>query len=385
MPTATKDYYAALGVKRGASAAEIRKAYRHRARRYHPDVNPGDKSAEEKFKEIQEAYDVLSDAKKRKMYDQYGFYSDQLKGGAGPGASPSGFGFDFGGFDFSDLGGGRSPGSAGGFRDIFSEFFSRFTGGGAEPAREPQRGEDLEYKVEVGFWDSIRGTVQKLSVSRLIACSSCGGSGTAGRPSVCPACQGRGTVNQQAGRMRFNLTCTQCGGSGRTRIQCRHCQGNGRVPHMETLEVRIPIGVSTGSRVRVAGKGNAGLHGGPTGDLYIVTQVRPHEFFERRGDDIHTVVPLSVEEAALGARIEVPTIDGRTVLKIPPGTQSGQRFRLRDKGAPSARTGARGHQYVEVRIVLPRVLDQRQRQLLKDFAKLTRENPRAEIYAAAAR
>jgi molecular chaperone DnaJ len=185
--------------------------------------------------------------------------------------------------------------------------------------------------------------------------------------------------------MRFNLTCTQCHGSGRTRILCRHCQGQGRVPHAEALDVRIPAGVATGSRVRVPAKGNAGLNGGPPGDLYIISQVRPHEFFERRDDDIYTIVPITVNEAALGARVEVPTIDGRAMLRIPAGTQSGQRFRLRDKGAPSARTGQRGSQYVEVRIVLPKVLDQRQRQLLQDFSKLTREDPRAEIYAAAAR
>jgi molecular chaperone DnaJ len=384
MATATKpDYYQALGVKRGAPAGDIRKAYRRLARRYHPDVNPGDKRAEEKFKQIQEAYDVLSDTKKKKMYDQFGFYSEQFKPGQGPGPDAAGVGFDFGGFDFTDLGGGRR---GGGFLDIFGDFFSRFTGGATgEPSREPQRGEDLEYRVGISFWDSIRGALRKLSVSRLIACSVCRGSGVSGGPSTCPKCKGRGTVAQQSGRMRFNLTCTQCDGTGRMRIQCRHCQGQGRIPHAETLEVRIPAGVSTGGRVRVAGKGNAGLNGGPSGDLYIVTQVRPHEFFERRGDDIYTIVPITVNEAALGARIQVPTITGRAMLKIPPGTQSGQRFRLREKGAPSARSGQRGSQYVEVRIVLPKVLDERQKQILQDFSRLSREDPRAEIYAAAAR
>lgn len=382
MPTATKqDYYQRLGVKRGATADELRKAYRRLARRYHPDVNPGDKSAEEKFKQIQEAYDVLSDPKKKKMFDQFGFYSEQFKPGAGPG--PGTGGFDFGGFDFGEGAGG----AGGGFRDIFSDLFSRFTGGGAgEPSREPRRGDDLEYEVEIGFWDSIRGTVRKLTVSRLDACSACNSTGATGAPTTCPACQGRGTVTQQTGRMRFNLTCTRCHGSGRTRILCKHCQGEGRLARAETLEVRIPAGVANGSRVRVPGKGNAGANGGPAGDLYIITQVHPHEFFERRGDDIHTIVPITVSEAALGARIEVPTIDGRALLKVPAGTQSGQRFRLREKGAPSARTPTRrGDQYVEVRIVLPRVLDQRQKQMLQDFSKLTRDDPRAEIYAAAAR
>ena len=381
MPTASKtDYYQALGVKRSASAIEIRKAYRRLARKYHPDVNPGDKSSEEKFKQIQEAYEVLSDPKKKKMFDEYGFYSDQFQ--PGQGAAPGAGGFGFGGFDFSDV----SAGQSGGFRDIFGDFFSRFTGGGGEPSREPRRGDDLEYQVEISFWDSIRGAVRKLTVSRLDACSACNGTGALGGPTTCSACQGRGSVTQQSGRMRFNIACSRCHGSGRSRILCKHCRGEGRQPRAETIEVRIPPGMSTGSRVRVPGKGNTGANGGAVGDLYIITQVRPHEFFERRGDDIHTVVPVTVSEAALGAKIEVPTIDGRSVLKVPPGTQSGQRFRLREKGAPSARTPSRrGDQFIEVRIVLPRVLDERQKQMLQDFNKLTKEDPRAEIYAAAAR
>ena len=383
MPTATKrDYYETLGVKRGASAQEIRKAYRRLARRYHPDVNPSDKAAEEKFKQIAEAYEVLSDAAKRKMYDQYGFTSGQFKPGQGPG--PGTGGFDFSGFDFGDASGGREGG--GSFRDIFGDFFSRFTGAGAaEPSREPRRGDDLEYQVGIGFWDSIRGTVRKISVSRLEVCTGCNGTGATGGPTTCSACQGKGTVTQQTGRMRFNLTCTRCHGSGRTRVICRHCRGEGRQARAETLEVRIPAGVASGSRVRVPGKGNSGLNGGPAGDLYIITQVHPHEFFERRGDDLYTIVPITVSEAALGAKIEVPTLDGRALLKVPPGTPSGQRFRLREKGAPSARSGGRGDQYVEVRIVLPRILDERQKQMLQDFSKLTRDDVRAEIYAAATR
>jgi len=383
MPTAAKpDYYAVLGIKRGASSGDIRKAYRRLARKFHPDVNPGDKTAEEKFKQIQEAYAVLRDSKKRKMYDQYGFYSDQFKPGPGPGPRADGVGFDFGGFDFGDLGGG---GRGRGFGDVFGDFFSRFTGSGVEPSREPQRGEDLEYQVEIRFWDSIRGLVRKLNVSRLAPCSRCKGTGTAGGPATCPVCKGGGAVTPQRGRMKFKLTCTRCHGSGRTPVICQHCGGDGRVAHVESLEVRIPAGVTPGSRVRVPGKGNGGLHGGPAGDLYIITQVRKHEFFERRGNDIHTVVPISVSEAALGARIEVPTLDGRSLLKVPAGTQSGQGFRLREKGAPSARGDKRGDQYVEVRIVLPPVLDESQKKMLQDFSKLSRDDPRAEIYAAAAR
>ncbi|MFQ5817160.1 MAG: molecular chaperone DnaJ [Terriglobia bacterium] len=380
MPTATKvDYYETLGVKRNASVEEIRKAYRRLARKHHPDVNPGDKAAEEKFKRIQQAYDVLGDPKKRKVYDQYGFYSDRVP----PGGPIRAEGFDFTGFDFSDFGAGRGTS----FRDIFSDFFSRFaSGGGAgEEPPGPERGSDLEYGIEIGFWESIRGTVKKIRVSRLDACSRCGGSGTTGSPATCPACGGSGRVQQQTGRMRFELTCARCHGQGRTRTICRHCGGEGRLSRMETIDVRIPAGVSDGARVRVAGKGNAGSQGGPAGDFYIVICVRPHNYFERRGDDIFTVVPITVSEAALGARIEVPTVDGRSALKVPPGTQSGQRLRMREKGAPSARSGRRGDHIVEVRIMLPRVMDERQKQMLRDFSKLERENPRADIYARAAR
>jgi molecular chaperone DnaJ len=376
MPTATRsDYYETLGVSRGSSAADIRKAYRRLARKYHPDVNPGDKTAEEKFKQIQEAYDVLSDPKKRQLYDQFGFASDRIPPGAGPGAG--GVGFDFSGFDFSNAGAGSS------FSDIFSDFFSRFAGGPAERAPQSERGSDLEYQVEIGFWDSIRGSQFKLNISRLDACTACGGTGAVGGPATCTACGGKGQAVQAAGPMRFNMTCARCGGSGRVRTLCRHCHGEGRVARPETIEVRIPAGVADGSRVRVPGKGNAGVHGGPAGDLYIITRVRPHEFFERRGDDLYTIVPISVDEAALGAKIEVPTIDGRALLKVPPGTQSGQRFRLREKGAPSLRSGRRGDQFVEVRIVLPKVMDDRQRKCLQDFARLSREDPRADIYSAA--
>lgn len=381
MPTATKaDYYGVLGVKRGASGEEIRKAYRRLARRYHPDVNPGDKAAEEKFKQIQQAYDVLGDTKKRKIYDQYGFYSDQIPpGGPRPGAE----GFDFTGFDFSDFTAGRGTS----FGDIFSDFFSRFASGGfrEEPER-PERGDDLEYRIEIGFWEAIRGAVRKITVTRSDACSGCEGSGGAGGgPATCSACGGTGRIQQQAGRMRFELTCARCHGQGRVQTICRHCGGEGRVSRTETLDLRIPAGMSDGGRVRVPSKGTAGRHGGGPGDLYIVTAVRPHEHFERRGDDIYTAVPITVSEAALGARIEVPTIDGRALLKIPPGTQSGQRFRLREKGAPSARTGRRGDHIVEARIVLPKVMDERQKQMLRDFSKLEREDPRAEVYARAAR
>ena len=371
-----EDYYADLGLKRGASAADIRKAYKTLARKYHPDVNPGDSAAEERFKQIQEAHNILSDPKKKRNYDQYG-----AVGAGGPGAGPGGAGFGFSGFDFNQAGG---AGSGGSFRDIFGDLFSGFGGGRSrDSAPRAQRGNDLEYAVDIAFRDAIKGTQRKLTVSHFDSCSSCKGKGSIGAPSVCDQCAGNGTVTRQTGPLRFNVSCQACGGMGRLRSVCRHCQGEGRVPRTETIEVRIPGGIGNGARVRVPGKGNAGLHGGASGDLYIITRVTPHEYFDRRGDDIHTVVPISVSEAALGAEIEVPTIDGRSRLKLRAGTQSGQRFRLREKGVKSARTKERGDHYVEVRIVLPPVLDDRQKKLLKDFDKLTHEDPRAEIYSAA--
>lgn len=370
-----QNYYESLGLSRGATTDEVRKAYRRLARKYHPDVNPGDHSAEERFKQIQAAYDVLSDPKKKKQYDQFGVYSDQMKQGAGA----EGFGFDFGGFDYNEV----NTTASGSFRDVFSDIFSHFGGQPREQTPQPQRGNDLEYRVEISFWESLQGTVRKLTVSSFNACRSCRGRGTSGSPSVCRQCGGKGTMMRQAGPLKFNVTCASCSGMGKIRTLCQQCGGEGRLPRTETLDVRIPAGVTDGARVRVPGKGNAGTHGGARGDLYIVTRVRPHDYFERRGDDIHTVVPITVAEAALGAEIEVPTIDGRTRLKVRPSTHSGQRFRLREKGAPSVRTRRRGDHYVEVRIVLPKVLDERQKEILKDFDKLNREDPRAEIYAAA--
>jgi molecular chaperone DnaJ len=380
MPTATKqDYYELLGVPRKASLKEIRQAYRRLARKYHPDLNPGDKAAEEKFKQIQAAYEVLSDPKKRKIYDQFGFYAEGYQGGPPPGAQP-GAGevhFDFGGFDFGGVGGTS-------FRDLFSQFFRGF---GSEPsaaARGPQRGTDLEYEVEIGFWEAIRGTVKKFSITRLDTCSDCRGSGAVGVGQICVSCGGTGRSTQTARGLRFNLTCPQCGGSGRLQNICRRCGGQGLVQRAETIDVRIPAGVQTGSRVRVPGRGNAGTGGGPPGDLYFIIRVQPHPYFDRRGDDIYTVVPITITEAALGAKVEVPTIDGRALLRIPPGTSSGQKFRLREKGVVSARQpGVRGDQIVEVQVVVPRPVDERVRNLLRDLEKLAPENPRQEVFARA--
>jgi molecular chaperone DnaJ len=391
MATTTKqDYYELLGVPRKATAKELRAAYRKLARKYHPDLNPGDKSAEEKFKQIQEAYDTLSDTKKRQMYDQFGFNVPGQGGGApgggyGGGTSPEDIHFDFGGFDFGG-GAGQGAGGAGGgasFRDLFSQFFRGASA--AQAPEERQRGDDLEYQIDITFAEAMRGTVKKLSFTRLDVCNVCHGTGVApGDEKVCPTCGGSGQVTQTSGKMRFQITCSRCGGSGKLRTVCRNCGGEGRVARMETLDVRIPPGAQTGSRVRVAGRGNAGLHGGPPGDLYIVMRVEPHPFFERRGDDLFTVVPITVPEASLGAKVEVPTIDGRAQVRIPPGTNSGKKLRLREKGAPSARhSGKRGDQIVEVQVVVPKPEDERVRNLLKELSKIDPEDPRREIFSRA--
>src|SRR5712692_3471355 len=374
--TSKQDYYELLGVPRKAALKQIRQAYRKLARKHHPDLNPGDKSAEERFKQIQEAYDVLSDSKKRQMYDQFGFYSDSYAGApAGGGAGPGDVHFDFGGFDFGGAGGPS-------FRDIFSQFFR---GRQEAEGTQAQAGSDLDYQIEIGFWEAVRGAVKKLSVARLETCAECRGSGAVGSAQqVCTTCGGSGQITQTSGRMRFNLTCQRCGGTGRLRTICKACGGEGRVRRAETLDVRIPAGVQTGSRVRVPGRGNAGTLGGPPGDLYIITDVQPHPFFERRGDDLYTVVPITVTEATLGAKIEVPTMDGRSMVRIPPGTNSGQKFRLREKGVPLARSpGRRGDQYVEVQVVVPKPVDERVRSLLRELGKLAPEDPRRDLFIRA--
>jgi molecular chaperone DnaJ len=392
MATAPKhDYYETLGVPRKASADEVRKAYRKLARKYHPDLNPGDKSAEERFKNVQEAYDVLSDPKKRQMYDQYGFYADNGFPGTGaPGGGGTGPGMDFGGFDFSDFfsgaaGGGRGgrrtegTGAGTGFRDIFSQVFGG--AGGAQP--EPEPGGDLEYVMDIDFWQAIRGTQTRLNITRYEVCPSCHGTGagSGSGETTCPECKGTGQVTQMAGAMRFNLTCPRCNGTGKLGSTCPTCGGEGRVAHTETVDVRIPPGARNGSRLRVPGKGNAGTLGAPPGDLYITTRVEEHPFFHREGDNIEIKVPLTVWEAALGSKIEVPTIDGRAQLKIPQGTKNGQRFRLREKGVLNSRTNTRGDEIVEVAVEAPEPRDERTRELLREMSKLHPEDPRANIWS----
>src|ERR1019366_2763637 len=365
MATQTKDYYSTLGVKKTATSDEIRKAFRKLARKYHPDVNPNDNKSEEKFKEISEANDVLSDEKKRKVYDQLGFYSDNIdpaaaeaaaRGGYGGGFAGGGAGrgaqevpFDFGGFDFSGFqGGGRGRatsqeqtggGFGGSFRDIFGGIFS-----GGQKSRGPRPGTDLEYQVSVDFWSAVRGGVARLEIQRQETCPTCKGKSTTGGSIDCPECSGTGQVTQMGGRMKFNIQCPRCNGTGKVQNGCATCDGEGVVTRREPLEFRIKTGTRDGQRIRLAGKGNAGADGGAAGDLYLIVKVGTHPVFTRVGDNIHVTVPVTVAEAALGAKIEVPTIDthsdgtheggGRTQLKIPPGTQAGQKLRVRQKGVP---------------------------------------------------
>ncbi len=381
MPTTSKtDYYELLGVSRKASAKDIRNAFRKLARKYHPDLNPGDKAAEEKFKQLQEAYDVLSDSKKRQMYDQYGFYSENMPAGGYPsGADSAGsdVNFNFDGFDF-----GQAPSGGGtSFRDLFSSFFGGR--GGSAVQEEAETGADLEYRIEIDFWDAVRGAVKKIQITRLDACQTCHGTGAIGSPQVCPTCNGSGTVQQAAGKMRFNVPCTRCGGTGKLRTPCKTCGGEGRVPHTETIDVRIPAGVANGGRVRVPGKGNAGTMGAPAGDLYLAVAVKPHDFFERRGNDLYTKIPVTISEATLGAKIEVPTIDGRSLVRIPPGTNSGKTLRLKEKGVPNARNGERGDQYAEIQVIVPPPTDERVRNLMKELEKVAPEDPRKDLFSKA--
>ena len=421
MATQTKDYYGLLGVKKTATPDEIRKAFRKLARKYHPDVNPGDKKAEEKFKQISEANDVLSEEKKRKVYDQLGFYSDSIDPAQAEAAARGGYGggfgggfsgshappqrgarggaqevpFDFGGFDFSDFAaqsnaqGSRGQQAGGGFGGSFKDIFSgMFNGaGGKAQSRGTQPGTDVEYQVSIDFWTAVRGGVTRLEIQRQEVCASCKGKSTTGGSIECPECHGSGQVTQMGGRMKFNIQCPRCGGSGHVQNNCSTCDGAGVVTRTEPLEFRIKPGTRDGQRIRLPGKGNAGTGGGASGDLFLIIKVGINAMFTRTGDDIYLSVPVTVTEAALGAKIDVPTIDthnggGWTQLKIPPGTQAGQKLRLREKGVPSAaREGVRGDQIVEVKIVVPKVQDERSKEILREFARLNPEDPRAELLA----
>jgi molecular chaperone DnaJ len=393
-PTTNKDYYATLGVKKTATPEEIRKAFRKAARKYHPDVNPNDKKSEEKFKEISEANDVLSDEKKRKIYDQLGFYSDQIdpaaaeayaRQGAGGGRPP----VDFDGFDFSGFQGGpgtqSGPGSSswGSFKDIFSGIFT----GAQQPqrARGPQPGTDLEYQATVDFWTAIRGGQARIQINRQETCPTCHGQAQnpsqPGGPVTCPECSGSGQVTQMGGRMKFNIPCPRCNGTGRVSSDCATCHGESVVNRTEQVEFRIKAGTRDGQRIRLQGKGNAGLNGGAPGDLFLIVRTGTHPVFTRVGDDIQLTVPVTVAEASLGAKVDVPTIDGRAQLKIPPGTQSGQKLRMRERGVENAQhPEQRGDEIVTIEVVVPHLQDERSKEIMRELAKLNNQDPRVKLF-----
>lgn len=356
MLMAKKDYYEILGVSREASAEELKKAYRTLARKYHPDVNPDDKSAEEKFKEIKEAYDILSDPQKRQQYDRFGHVGDAAFSGGG-----------FGGFE--DFG-------FGGLDDIFDSFFGGgFASHRSSDQQAPQRGADLRYDLEVTLKEAIKGKETTITLRRHESCASCGGTGAkGGKQETCSHCQGTGrlrVVRETAfGRFINVKTCHHCGGTGKRAAEaCPDCKGQGILYRERTIEVKIPPGVATGSRLRIAGEGEAGLRGGPPGDLYIVIQVAPHPYFKRQGDNLLLELPINFVQAALGAELEIETFEGTARLKIPEGTQPDTVFRLKGKGVPHLRGLGRGDLLVQVKVKIPRRLNIRQKKLLQDFAK----------------
>jgi molecular chaperone DnaJ len=346
---AKQDFYEVLGVSRSASADELKTAYRKLAMKHHPDRNPGDKSAEQKFKEISEAYDILKDDQKRAAYDRFGHAAFEQSGGRGPG--------DFG---FS-----------GGFADIFDEMFGEFMGGGRRGQAGPSRGNDLRYNLEISLEEAFRGKQTTIRVQTLVACDQCKGSGAeaGSRPISCPTCHGRGRIRAQQGFFTIEQTCAACRGAGRViEKPCKSCGGQGRARREKTLSVNIPQGVEDGTRIRLAGEGEVGLRGASAGDLYIFITVTPHSIFQRDGANIFCRVPISITTAALGGTIEVPSVDGtRARVTVPAGTQSAHQFRLRAKGMTILRSPARGDMFVEAIVETPVNLTKRQQELLREF------------------
>lgn len=346
-----RDYYEVLGVSRSADESELKSAYRKIALKYHPDRNPDDPEAEERFKEASEAYAVLSDADKRRAYDRFGFE------GVTAGAGPAGFG------DFGDVGN---------FTDLFNDLFGDLFGGrGARMRGRGQRGADLRYNLEISLEDVLQGSEAQVRIPKTRSCGACSGSGArpGTRPERCPRCQGTGQVVLQQGFFRISRPCDGCRGAGEiVREHCPECRGAGRLEGQQTIKVRVPPGVEDGMRLRLAGEGEAGVAGGPPGDLYVVLSVREHPLFEREGQDLHCGVPVAFVQAALGAELEVPTLDGPVKLTLPEGTQSGKAFRLRGKGLPSLRSASRGDQLVHIFVEVPTKLNKRQRELLEAFA-----------------
>ena len=346
-----QDYYETLGIDRSAADGEIKRAYRKLAMQYHPDRNKDDTDAERKFKEINEAYAVLSDPDKRSAYDRFGHAAFE-NGGAGPG-----------GFDFA----------AGSFADVFDDLFGEFMGGGRRRRSAAARGADMRYNLEVTLEEAFRGTREQIRIPVAAACEDCGGSGAApgSEPATCATCHGHGKVRAQQGFFTIERTCPACHGAGRV-IQdpCTTCAGGGRVQREKTLAVNIPPGVEDGTRIRLAGEGEAGMRGGPPGDLYIFLSVAPHELFRREGANLFCRVPIAMVDAALGGAIEVPTLEGgRVTVNIPAGSQSGRHFRLRGKGMPQLRGRGQGDLYIETVVETPMNLTKRQKELLREFAE----------------
>ena len=360
-----RDYYEVLGVSRGASEDEIKKAYKKMARKYHPDLNPGDKTAEEKFKEVNEAYEVLSDADKKARYDQYGH------AGVDPNFGAGGFGGGFdGSFDFGDLG------------DIFGSFFGGGFGGGRRTnPNAPQRGESIRMSIAISFEEAAFGCEKAVTVERYETCDTCHGNGCAPgtSPEVCPDCHGTGTVQVRRqtpmGVFATSSPCPKCGGKGRIIHQpCKDCRGSGMVRKKKTIQASIPAGIDNGQTISIRGQGNAGKNGGPAGDLLITITVRPHELFRREGTSVLCEAPITFTQAVMGAELEIPTIDGKVKYTLPEGTQSGTTFRLKGKGIPSINGRGRGDQYVTVYIETPKNLNKEQKEALKKFAETMGES-----------
>ncbi|HPE25543.1 molecular chaperone DnaJ [Albidovulum sp.] len=360
---AKRDYYEVLGVSRGASAEEIKKAYRAKAKELHPDRNKDNPQAESDFKEANEAYDVLKDETRKAAYDRYGHAA--FDGGMGGG--PRG-------------GAGRQGDFASAFSDVFEDLFGDFMGGrgGAGPRSRAQRGSDLRYNLRVTLEEAYAGVQKSINVPTSVACGSCNGTGAEGgsEPQTCPTCSGMGKVRAQQGFFTVERTCPTCAGAGQiVKNPCRTCQGAGRVEKERQLSVNIPAGVETGTRIRLAGEGEAGMRGGPSGDLYIFIEVREHALFQRDGTNLFCRIPVSIATAALGGEVEVPTIDGgRSRVRIPEGAQTGKQMRLRNKGMPALRGGGNGDMLIELAVETPVNLTARQKEILREFEKLSENN-----------